>query len=139
MDCYSCFSPVKPKEEKSNFCSWFLWFYFTWKGIQENICQRKNRWITNYSCFAHFFFLEKKWGILCIFNSTSYTCIMHWTGKTLNRGNFKPHHTLPFYEIHASHVNFGLNQAFPVNPLPICHSYIRMNYSEHIPCHKING
>ena len=25
---------------------------------------------------------------------------------------------------------FGLNQAFLVDPLPICYSYIRMNYSE---------
>ena len=34
---------------------------------------------------------------------------------------------------------FGLYQAFLVDPLPVCYSYITMNYSEHIPGHKING
>ena len=41
-----------------------------------------------------------------------------------NMENFKPHHTLPFYKIHASHVNFGLHHAFLVNPLPICYTVV---------------
>ena len=42
----------------------------------------------------------------------------------LNRENFKPHQTLPFYKIHASHVNFGLIHTSLVNPLPISYSVV---------------
>ena len=50
----------------------------------------------------------------CILNSTSH--VMHRTGKTLNL-------TIPCLsiKIHASHVNYGLNHASLVNPLPICY------------------
>ena len=44
---------------------------------------------------------------------------MHLTRKTL-----KPHHTLPFYKIHASYVNFGLHHVFLVNPLSICYTVV---------------
>ena len=75
-------------------------------------------------CPQFSFFFKKKSGILCIFNSTS--CIMHWTGKTLNL-------TISCLSIKFVHhmLIFGLNQTFLVDPLPICNSYIRMNYSEH--------
>ena len=91
---------------------------------RKTFAKRENRWITNYSCFAHNFFLKKKSGILCIVNSTS--CIMHWTGKTLNL-------TIPCLSVKFMHhmLIFRLSQAFLVDPLPICYSYIRMNYSEH--------
>ena len=58
-----------------------------------------------------------------------------------NKENFKPHHTLPFYKIHASHVNFGLHHAFLVKPLPICYTVVISEWtmSSRIPCHKING
>ena len=132
MDCYSCFSPVKPKEKKATSALDFFGSTPVERESRKTFAKRENRWITNYSCFAHNFFLKKKWGILCIFDSTS--CIMHWTGKTLNL-------TIPCLSIKFMHhmLIFRLNQAFLVDPLPICYSYIRMNYSEHIPCHKING
>ena len=41
-----------------------------------------------------------------------------------NKENFKTHHTLPFYKIHASHINFGLNHASLVNPLPISYTVV---------------
>ena len=132
MDCYSFFSPVKPKERKATSALDFFGSTSVERESRKTFAKRENSWITNYSCFAHNFFLKKKWGILCIFNSTS--CIMHWTGKTLNL-------TIPCLSMKFMHhmLIFGFNQAFLVNPLPICYNYIRMNYSEHIPCHKING
>ena len=42
----------------------------------------------------------------------------------LNRENFKLHQTLPFYKIHASHVNFGPSHTSLVNPLPISYSVV---------------
>ena len=59
----------------------------------------------------------------------------------LNRENFKPHHTLPFYKIHASHVNFWASSCIPCKPSAnlLYSSYIRMDYDSRIPCHKING
>ena len=132
MDCYSCFSPVKRKEKKATSALDFFGSTSVERESRKTFAKRENRWIINYSCFAHNFFLKKKSGILCIFNSTS--CIMHWTGKTLNL-------TIPCLSIKFMHhlLIFGLNQAFLVDLLPVCYSYIRMNYSEHIPCHKING
>ena len=43
-----------------------------------------------------------------------------------NKENIKTHHTLPFYKIHASHINFGpnYNHASLVNPLPISYKVI---------------
>ena len=133
MDCYSCFITVKPKEKKATSALDFFGSTSVERESRKTFAKRENRWITNYSCFAHnFFFFKKKSSILCIFSSTS--CIMHWTGKTLNLA-------IPCLSIKFMHhmLIFGLNQAFLVDPLPICYSYIRMNYSEHIPCHKING
>ena len=132
MDCYSCFSPVKPKEKKVTSALDFFGSTSVERESRKTFAKRENRWINNYSFFAHNFFLKKKSGILCIFNSTS--CIMHWTGKTLNL-------TIPCLSIKFMHhmLIFGHNQAFLVNPLPICYGYIRMNYSEHISHHKING
>ena len=131
MDCFSCFSPVKPKEEKETSALDFFGSTPVERESRKTFAKRENRWITNYSCFAHNFFFKKKSGILCIVNSTS--CIMHWTGKTLNL-------TISCLSIKFAHhmLIFGLNQTFLVDPLPICNSYIRMNYSEHIPCHEIN-
>ena len=41
-----------------------------------------------------------------------------------NKENFKSHHILPFYKIHASHINFGPNHASLVNPLPISYTVV---------------
>ena len=133
MDCYSCFSPVKPKEKKATSVLDFFGSTSVERKSRKPFAKRENRWITNFSCFAHnFFFKNKKSGILCIFDGNS--CILYWTGKTLNL-------TIPCLSMKFMHhmLISGLNQAFLVDPLPICYSYIRMNYSEHIPCHKING
>ena len=121
-----------PKEKKETSAFDFFGSTPVERESRKTFSKRENRWITNYSCFAHNFFFKKKSGILCIVNSTSR--IMHWTGKTSNL-------TISCLSIKFMHhmLNFGLNQAFLVDPLPICYSYIRMNYSEHIPCHKING
>ena len=56
MDCYSCFSPVKPKEKKAT--SALDFFGSTWveRESRKTFAKRENRWITNYSCFAHNFF-----------------------------------------------------------------------------------
>ena len=98
----------------------------------KHLLIKENRWITNYTFSTHNFFVKKNSGIQCIFNSIS--CIMHWIGKASNL-------TIPCLSIKFMHhmLIFGHNQAFHVNPLPICYGYIRMNYSEHIPHHKING
>ena len=134
MDCYSCFSPVKPKEKKATSALDFFGSTSVERESRKTFAKRENRWITNYSCFAHNFFFKKKSGILCIINSTS--CIMHWTGKTLNL-------TIPCLSIKFMHhmLIFGLSQGLsPCRPSAnLLYSYIRMNYSEHIPCHKING
>ena len=83
----------------------------------KHLLIRENRWITNYTFFTHYFFCKEKFRHPAYFKQY----FMH---HAFNKENFKPHHTLPFYKIHASHVNFGLHHAFLVNPLPICYTVV---------------
>ena len=126
MDFYSCFSPVKSKEKKQLLLLISLVQLHSKGNPGKHLLMEENRWIIYYTWSTALFFLRKKSGILCILNSTP--CIMHQTGKTLNL-------TIPCLSIKFIHhmFNFGLNHTSLVNPLPICYSYIRMVYSEHIP------
>ena len=86
---------------------------------------KENRWITNHTFSTQNFSCLEKIRHPAYFKQF----FMH---HAFNKENFKTHHTLPFYKIHASHINFGLNHASLVNPLPISYtnsSYIRMYYS----------
>ena len=83
----------------------------------KHFTKRENRWITNYTFFTHYFFCKEKFRHPAYFKQY----FMH---HAFNKENFKPHHTLPFYKIHASYVNFGLHHVFLVNPLPISYSVV---------------
>ena len=67
MDCYSCFSPVKPKEKKATTVLDFFGSTSVERKSRKPFAKRENRWITNFSCFAHNFFLEIKNQASCVF------------------------------------------------------------------------
>ena len=56
MDCYSFFSPVKLKERKATSALDFFGSASFERESRKTFAKRENRWITNYSCFAHNFF-----------------------------------------------------------------------------------
>ena len=124
MDCYSCFSPVKSKEKKQLLLLISLVQLHSKGNPGKYLLMEENRWIINYTWSTALFFLKKKIRHPVYFKQY----FMHQTGKTLNL-------TIPCLSIKFMHhmFNFGLNHTSLVNPLPICYSYIRMFYSEHIP------
>ena len=77
MDCYPCFSPVKPKEKKATSALDVLGSTPVERESRKTFAKRENRWITNYSCFAHNFFLKKN-EASCVFLTVLHaSCIMH--------------------------------------------------------------